>query len=83
MTQRIDPEVLRVELRYYIDNASDKELEELYAFVNSKTLPYEWWNDNVLIDELERRSADLKSGKDKGLSLEEVKKRLQSKPENM
>ena len=52
MTQRIDPELLRVELRYHIDSASDTELEELYAFVNSKTLHYEWWNDNVFIDEL-------------------------------
>ena len=70
--RKIDSDVLKVELRYYIDNASDTELEELYAFVNSKTPLYEWWNDNVFIDELERRSADLKSGKDMGVPWEEV-----------
>jgi hypothetical protein len=29
MVPKIDPKVLRVELRYYIDNASIDELEEL------------------------------------------------------
>ncbi|MBV8389465.1 MAG: addiction module protein [Mucilaginibacter sp.] len=62
---------MRVELRYYIDNASDTELEELYAFINPQTPRYEWWNDNVFVDELERRYADLKSSKDKGVSWEE------------
>ncbi len=79
MTQQIDPDVLRVELRYYIDNASDQKLEELYAFVDSKTPPYEWWNNEEFVAQLERRSADLKSGKDKGVSWEEVKERLSSK----
>jgi len=76
MAQRIDPEVLRVELRYYIDNASDMELKELYAFVNSKNPTYEWWNDNEFVNELERRSADLKSGKDKGITLVESRARF-------
>jgi putative addiction module component (TIGR02574 family) len=76
MTQKPDPDVLRVELRYYIDNASDQQLEELYAFVNSKTPPYEWWNDKEFVAELERRSADLKSGKDKGVTLEEFRSRF-------
>ena len=79
MTQKIDPDVLRVELRYYINNASDQELEEMYAFVNSKTPPYEWWNDKEFVAELDRRSADLKSGKDKGATWEEVKEHLTSK----
>jgi hypothetical protein len=78
MAQKLDPDVLRVELRYYIDNASDQELEELYDFVNSKTPPYEWWNDNEFIAELERRSNDLKSGKDKGVSLGESMARIKA-----
>jgi putative addiction module component (TIGR02574 family) len=70
---------LRVELRYYIDNASDQELQELYDFIDSKTPPYEWWSDEKFVAELERRSADLKSGKDKGVSWKEVKASLLSK----
>jgi len=76
MEHKPDPDVLRVELRYYIDNASDQELEELYAFVNSKTPPYEWWNDDEFMAELDRREADLRSGKDKGVTWEEVKEHL-------
>ncbi|MDR3696383.1 hypothetical protein [Mucilaginibacter sp.] len=40
------------------------------------TEPYEWWNDDEMVAELERRSADLKSGKDPGVTLEESKERL-------
>ena len=36
----------------------------------------EWWQDNELVAELERRSADLISGKDKGISWAEFKKGL-------
>jgi putative addiction module component (TIGR02574 family) len=79
MEHKLDPDVLRVELRYYIDNASDDELDEVYAFVNSKTPPYEWWNDEEFVAELDRRSADLKSGKDPGVSWDELKKNLLSR----
>ena len=78
MAQKLHPDVLRVELRYYIDNASDKELQDLYDFVDLKTPPYEWWNDKEFVAELERRSADLKSGKDVGVSLEESMVRIKS-----
>jgi hypothetical protein len=63
----MDPEVLRVELHHYIDNASHQELEEFYAIINSETASYEWWKDEELVAELQQRSADLKSGKDKGV----------------
>ena len=36
----------------------------------------EWWQDDELVAELERRSADLISGKDKGISWAEFKKGL-------
>ncbi len=43
---------------------------------DTKNGPYEWWNDEELIIELDRRSDDLKSGKDPGVTLEESKERL-------
>ena len=63
-------------MRYYIDNASDEELQELYDFVDSETPPYEWWNDEELMAELDSRAADLKSGKDPGITWDELKKNL-------
>jgi len=40
---------------------------------------YEWWNDEEMMAELDRRSADLRSGKVKGVSLEESKAYLLSR----
>jgi len=37
---------------------------------------HEWWNDEDLIAELNRRSQDLKNGNDKGKPWEEVKNKL-------
>jgi Putative addiction module component len=78
MVRNMDSEVLRVELRAYIDNATDEELGKMYAMIEGSER-YEWWNDEEFVAELERRSADLKSGKDKGVTWEEVKGRLLSK----
>lgn len=55
------------------------------AFLESMGLSYSvdenvstpaWWEDNALVQELGRRSADLKSGKDKGVTFSDVKKNL-------
>lgn len=40
---------------------------------------YNWWEDELLVEELDKRSEDLKSGRDKGVSFAEVKQRLHSK----
>lgn len=79
MIHKLHPDVLRVELRYYIDKASDEELNDLYTFIDSKTPPYEWWNDEEFVAELDRRSADLQSGKDPGISWNDLKKDLLSR----
>ena len=78
--KNIDTVTIKHELHDYIDNASDERLEEVYVMIkgnNAET--YKWWEDKELVAELERRSADLKSGKDKGVPWEEVKKRLLNK----
>ncbi len=75
----MDTVVIRAELHGYIDSVSDEKLEEIYALMkNEKNMPYEWWKDEELVIELERRSADLKSGKDPGVTLEESMARLKS-----
>lgn len=76
----MDSVALRIELHDYIEHATDEKVEEMYAMIkNKETGPYEWWKDVGLVTELERRSADLKSGKDKGVPWPEVKERLLSK----
>lgn len=48
----------------------------LKYIVNAKATSYEWWKDEELVDELNSRSQNLKSGEDKGYSLSEIKKNL-------
>lgn len=40
---------------------------------------YEWWNDDEMMAELDKIEADLKSGKDPGISWEALKKDLLSR----
>jgi len=40
---------------------------------------YKWWEDELLIQELDKRSEDLKSGRDKGVSFIEARQRISSK----
>lgn len=47
--------------------------------INTEDTMYNWWEDELLVKELDQRSQDLKSGRDKGLSFSEVKQRLLSK----
>jgi hypothetical protein len=52
--------------------------EEKPAIINGDTTGkrYEWWNDEEMMAELEQISADMKSGKDKGIPWEELRDQL-------
>ena len=68
---------IRKKLSEYIKVADDKKVKAIYTIIESDLNEiYEWWNDQELIAELDRRSDDLKSGKDNGHLWEEVKKEL-------
>jgi len=68
---------IRQKLYEYIRVADDKKVKAIYTIIeNDVNELYEWWNDKDLLSELDHRSANLKSGKDKGRSWEEVKKSL-------
>lgn len=58
------------------DGFTKEQRDFLAKEAAENTERYEWWNDEEMLAELDRRSADLKSGKDKGITLEEVKERL-------
>ena len=68
---------IKQKLYEYIRVADDKKVKAIYTLIEGEMNElYEWWNDENLITELECRSADLKSGKDKGIPWEIVKKDL-------
>jgi hypothetical protein len=68
---------IRQKLYEYIKVADDKKVKAIYTIVeNDINEMNEWWNDENFIAELDKRSSDLKSGKDKGVAWEELKKEL-------
>ena len=73
----MDTLMIRQKLYEYISFANDEKVEEMYSRIKDEVSgTYEWWADEDLIAELDRRSADLSSGKDKGVSWDEIKTRL-------
>ncbi|MEI6748728.1 MAG: addiction module protein [Bacteroidales bacterium] len=73
----MDTSAIRQKLYEYIRVADDKKVKAIYTIIESEVNEiYEWWNDKDLRVELDSRSADLKSGKDKGYPWEEVKNEL-------
>ena len=73
----MDTLTIRQKLYEYIKVTDDKKVEAIYTIIKDDiNEPYEWWNDDDLVAELDRRSADLKSGKDKGFTIEESRAHL-------
>jgi len=73
----MDTSTIRQKLQDYIMGADDKKVNAIYTIIESDINEmHEWWNDEVLIAELDRRSQDLKNGNDKGKPWEEVKNKL-------
>jgi len=70
----MDTSTIRQKLQDYIKVADDKKVNAIYTIIESDINEmHEWWNDEDLIAELDRRSQDLKNGNDKGRYWEEVK----------
>lgn len=66
---------IRKKLSEYIKVADDKKVKAIYTIVEREINEMDqWWNDKNLIEELNSRSEDLKSGKDEGIGWEELKK---------
>ena len=66
---------IRKKLSEYIKVADDKKVKAIYTIVEREINEMDqWWNDKNLIDDLNSRSADLKSGKDIGIGWEELRK---------
>jgi hypothetical protein len=70
---------IREKLYEYIRVADDKKVRAIYTIIENDVVePYEWWNDNELLTELDNRSEQIKSGNDPGMLWEEAKKEILS-----
>lgn len=70
---------IRKKLYEYIKVAEDKKIKAIYTIIESDINDMDkGLNDEQLIAELEKRSSDLKAGKDKGVAWEELKKGISS-----
>ncbi len=74
----MDTSLIRQKLFEYIRTADDNKVKAIYTIIenNMHVEDYEWWNDSQFIEQLDRISAELRSGKDKGYSWENLKNEL-------
>jgi hypothetical protein len=70
---------IREKLYEYIRVADDRKVRAIYTIIENDVVePYEWWNDNELLTELDHRSEQIKSGNDPGMLWEDAKKEILS-----
>jgi putative addiction module component (TIGR02574 family) len=70
---------IRQKLYDYIRVAEDKKVKAIYTMVEEEiNEAYDWSSDPAFIAELDKRSAEYKSGKVKGVPWEEVRKEVQA-----
>jgi hypothetical protein len=68
----MDTLTIRQKLHNLIDTANDEKVEKMFIkLIDDTNQSNEWWKDEEFVAELEQISADLKSGKDKGFTVEE------------
>ena len=68
---------IRQKLYDYIRVAEDKKVKAIYTMVEEEiNEAYDWSSDPAFIAELDKRSAEYKSGKVKGVPWEEVRKQV-------
>jgi len=66
---------LKQKLHHYIDTAQEKKLKAIYVMVEEEIETYNHWEDAAFVKEMNRRVKDFETGKTKGYTWDEVKKR--------
>ena len=75
----MDTTIIRKELVDYITLANEEKIIAIYDLILGGSINNtKWFDDKGLIKELEKRSANLTSGIDPGLTVEESKQRIES-----
>lgn len=73
----LNVDAIRQELYEYISVANDNKVIALYDIVaKDANVNISWWEDEKLIEELERTDTAMDSGEEVGISWEEVKKSI-------
>lgn len=73
----MDTAQIRQKLYDYISHADDRKVKAIYTIIESDINQVnEWWKDDELISEIEKRASNLKSGEDKGVSWDDLKNEL-------
>ncbi len=62
-------------LHQFIDTAQDKKIKAIYTVVEAEIERGSHWEDEAFVTEMNKRSAELESGKVKGYTWEQVKTR--------
>ena len=61
-----------------IDTIGDEKIDAIFSlFEDQLAKPYIWWEDDEFVAELEQRVEDFKTGKDKGVTWDEIKRKIQ------
>ena len=68
--------LIRQKLYEYIRVADEKKVKAIFTMVEDELVDYDWSKDREFIAELDKRSADYKSGKVKGIPWEDAKKQI-------
>jgi Putative addiction module component len=68
---------IRQKLYDYIRVAEDRKVKAIYTMLEDEIEEvYDYWNDKKFVAELNKRSADYKSGKVKGVSWDKAKAQI-------
>ncbi len=68
---------IRNKLIDIINDADDKKIYAIYNLIeNEIEHSNEWWKDELIISELERRYEDLESGADMGYTIEQMEQSI-------
>jgi hypothetical protein len=65
---------IRQKLHRYIDTVHEKKLKAIYTMVEEEVATDSHWNDKAFIAEIDKRIAQLETGKTKGYTWAEVRK---------
>ena len=68
--------LIRQKLYEYIRVAGEDKVKAMFTMVKAELEDYDWTKDKEFLAELDKRSADFKSGKVKGIPWEDAKKQI-------
>ena len=74
--------LIRQKLYEYIRIADEKKVKAIFTMVEDELEEFDWAKNKEFLAELDRRSADYKSGKVKGVPWEEAKRRILASSKN-